>query len=80
VNADLIRVLVLSVSGTPHVLGAAGESRARLLGGPVRTGLLSAAALILRVAAPLEAARRLLVGARPLRLMLLHHSGASTAS
>lgn len=58
--ADLVRVLVLSVSGTPHVLGAAGESWLRLLGGGVAAGLLSAVALALWVAAPLEAARRLL--------------------
>jgi Cu-processing system permease protein len=58
--ADLVRVLVLSVSGTPHVLGAAGESWVRFLGGSVGAGLLSAAALLLWVVAPLEAARRLL--------------------
>lgn len=58
--ADLVRVLVLSVSGTPHVLGAAGESWSRLLGGGVPAGLLSAVALVLWVAAPLETARRLL--------------------
>jgi Cu-processing system permease protein len=58
--ADLVRVLILSVSGTPHVLGAAGESWFRLLGGGVPAGLLSAVALVLWVAAPLEAARRLL--------------------
>jgi Cu-processing system permease protein len=58
--ADLVRVLVLSVSGTPHVLGAAGESWIRFLGGSVGAGLLSTAALALWVTAPLEAARRLL--------------------
>lgn len=58
--ADLVRVLVLSVSGTPHVLGAAGESWVRLFGGPVATGVLSAVALVLWMAAPVEAARRLL--------------------
>jgi Cu-processing system permease protein len=58
--ADLVRVLVLSISGTPHVLGAAGESWVRLLGGSLATGVLSAVALGLWVAAPLEAARRML--------------------
>lgn len=59
--ADLVRVLVLSVSGTPHVLGAAGESWLRLLGGGLSAGLLSAVALAAWVAGPLEAARRLLL-------------------
>jgi ABC-type transport system involved in multi-copper enzyme maturation permease subunit len=58
--ADLVRVLVLSVSGTPHVLGAAGESWVRFLGGSAGAGILSAAVLLLWVAGPLEAARRLL--------------------
>jgi Cu-processing system permease protein len=58
--ADLVRVLVLTVSGTPHVLGAAGESWMRLLGGSTAAGVLSAVALALWIAAPLEAARRLL--------------------
>jgi Cu-processing system permease protein len=57
---DLIRVLVLSVSGTPHVLGAAGDSWIRLLGGRMTAGVLSAIAVALWIAAPLEAARRLL--------------------
>jgi Cu-processing system permease protein len=60
--ADLVRVLVLTVSGTPHVLGAAGESWIRLLGGGLGTGLLSALALAFWIVAPLEAARRLLAG------------------
>jgi Cu-processing system permease protein len=58
--ADLVRVLVLSVSGTPHVLGAAGESWVRFLGGSVGAGLLSAVALVLWVALPLAGARRVL--------------------
>jgi hypothetical protein len=53
-------VLVLSVSATPHVLGAAGESWVRFLGGSAGAGILSAAVLLLWVAGPLEAARRLL--------------------
>lgn len=58
--ADLVRVFVLSVSGTPQVLGAAGESWIRLLGGPATAGVLSATVLALWVGAPLEAVRRLL--------------------
>ena len=32
--ADLTRVVVLSLGGTPHLLGAAGDAWTRLLGGP----------------------------------------------
>jgi Cu-processing system permease protein len=56
--ADLARVLTLSVAGTPHIMGAAGEAWTRFLGGAVGVSALSGAALLLWVAAPLEAARR----------------------
>lgn len=56
--ADLARVLTLSVAGTPHILGAAGEAWERFLGGPLAAPALSFAALILWIAVPLEAARR----------------------
>jgi Cu-processing system permease protein len=57
---DLVRVLSLSVSGTPYVLGAAAESWHRFLGGPERAMLLSGLVLLLWVAVPLAAARRCL--------------------
>lgn len=56
--ADLARVLALSLSGTPHVLGAAGEAWSRFLGGPIAATLLAAGALLFWIAAPLETARR----------------------
>lgn len=59
--ADLVRILTLSISGTPHVLGAAGESWARLLGGATVSVALASAALLAWIAAPLELARRLLL-------------------
>jgi Cu-processing system permease protein len=55
--SDLARVLTLSIAGTPHVLGAAGEAWSRLLGGAASATLLSAAALFAWTAAPLAAAR-----------------------
>jgi Cu-processing system permease protein len=55
--SDLVRVLTLSVAGTPHVLGAAGEAWSRFLGGAVSASLLSTAALLVWAAAPLGAAR-----------------------
>lgn len=55
--ADLARVLALSLAGTPHILGAAGESWHRFLGGPAGALALSVAALGAWVAAPLAAAR-----------------------
>lgn len=56
--ADLTRVLALSLAGTPHVLGAAGDAWLRFLGGPVPAVGLSVAALAAWVALPLEVARR----------------------
>ena len=55
--ADLMRVVTLSLAGTPHLLGAAGESWHRFLGGPEQAALLACAALGLWIAAPLAAAR-----------------------
>lgn len=56
--ADLARVLSLSLFGTPHVLGAAGDAWSRFLGGPAAAAFLAAVAMLIWVAAPLEAARR----------------------
>ena len=55
--ADLMRVLTLSLAGTPHLLGAAGESWTRLLGGPAWSVVLSCAGLAAWTIAPLAAAR-----------------------
>jgi Cu-processing system permease protein len=55
--ADLMRVLTLSLAGTPHLLGAAGESWHRLLGGPASAAALASAGLAAWMAAPLLAAR-----------------------
>jgi Cu-processing system permease protein len=54
---DLVRVLTLSLGGTPHLLGAAGESWHRLLGGPGWATLIACGALAIWIAAPLAAAR-----------------------
>lgn len=56
--AGLVRVLALSVSGTPHVLGAAGEAWQRLLGGALEATLIAISALLVWVAVPLCAAKR----------------------
>jgi Cu-processing system permease protein len=42
---DLVRVLILGLAGTPHLLGAAGESWTRFLGGSAQAIVLSVAAL-----------------------------------
>jgi Cu-processing system permease protein len=57
---DIVRILALSFSGTPHVFGAAGEAWKLLLGGETRAALVASLALLCWVALPLEAARRLL--------------------
>jgi len=54
--ADLVRVLMLLVSGTANVLGAAGEAWVRFLGGDVRAMLAAALALAFWIAAPLVVA------------------------
>ena len=56
---DLVRVLALLVAGTPHVLGAAGESWLRGLGGPQAAMLLSAVALTAWITVPLAIAARI---------------------
>jgi Cu-processing system permease protein len=56
---DLVRVLTLMLAGTPHVLGAAGESWLRALGGAHAAGLMSAAALAAWIIVPLTVAIRI---------------------
>lgn len=56
---DLVRVLTLLTAGTPHVLGAAGESWLRALGGAQAAGLISAAALAAWIMVPLAVAIRI---------------------
>jgi Cu-processing system permease protein len=55
--ADLMRVLTLSLAGTPHLLGAAGESWNRFLGGPAGASALACAGLAAWAFVPLAAAR-----------------------
>jgi Cu-processing system permease protein len=55
--ADLMRVLTLSLAGTPHLLGAAGESWHRYLGGPGWAAALGAAGLATWTFVPLMLAR-----------------------
>jgi Cu-processing system permease protein len=59
------RVLTLSVAGTPHVLGAAGDAWAFFLGGPAAAAVLAGAALLVWTAAALAGARAL-IGRRDL--------------
>jgi Cu-processing system permease protein len=59
---DLVRVIALSVSGTPNVLGAAGDAWVRVLGGTWTTATTAAVALAVWTAAPLVAAVRLIGG------------------
>jgi Cu-processing system permease protein len=54
---DLMRVVTLSLAGTPHLLGAAGEAWHRLLGGPGWATLIACGGLGIWIAAPLAAAR-----------------------
>jgi ABC-type transport system involved in multi-copper enzyme maturation permease subunit len=56
---DLVRVVALLLAGTPHVLGAAGESWLRALGGEERALLLASAALAGWIIFPLAIAARL---------------------
>ena len=58
--ADLVRVVVLSASGTPHVLGAAGEAWLRFLGGTTQATLLLVGALALWTIAPLAIGARVI--------------------
>jgi Cu-processing system permease protein len=57
---DTARVAILSLAGTPHVLGAAGEAWQMFLGGAVPAALVALGVLAFWIVAPLEAARRLL--------------------
>ena len=57
---DIARVLTLSFSGTPHILGAAGEAWALFLGGPAMAGGAALAALVAWALVPLAVARLLL--------------------
>jgi Cu-processing system permease protein len=63
--ADLIRVAMLSVSGTPNVLGAAGEAWMRFLGGATAAALACAGVLAAWTIAPLAIAVRA-IGTRDL--------------
>lgn len=56
---DLVRVLTLLLAGTPHVLGAAGESWLRALGTPAAASALSAFALSAWIFVPLAIALRI---------------------
>jgi len=56
---DLVRVLTLVLAGTPHVLGAAGESWLRALGGPEPAALLSVSVLAAWILAPLALALKI---------------------
>jgi Cu-processing system permease protein len=56
---DLVRVLTLILAGTPHVLGAAGESWLRSLGGPRVASALSTFILFAWIFVPLAIAVRL---------------------
>jgi Cu-processing system permease protein len=55
---DLVRVLTLLLAGTPHVLGAAGESWLRALGSPTMASALSAVSLLAWILVPLAIAVR----------------------
>jgi len=59
---DLIRVAMLLVSGTPHVLGAAGDAWTRFFGGGVQAAVVAAGTLALWMMLPLAAAIRVLAG------------------
>jgi Cu-processing system permease protein len=63
--ADLIRVVTLSVAGTPNVLGAAGDAWIRFLGGTPTAAAAAIVALSLWTLAPLALGARL-IGRRDL--------------
>jgi len=56
---DLVRVPTLLLAGTPHVLGAAGESWLRALGGPEPAALLSVSVLAAWILTPLALALKI---------------------
>jgi Cu-processing system permease protein len=53
---DLVRVAMLSIAGTPNVLGAAGDAWVRFLGGTLQASLAATGALILWTVVPIAAA------------------------
>src|SRR5262245_13335104 len=57
---DLVRIFTLTLAGTPHILGSAGESWVRTLGGPVPVVILTVAAMVAWVGAPLVIAAHFL--------------------
>ena len=57
---DLVRVVALSVSGTPNVLGAAGEAWMRFLGGTLTAFVAAGSVLVLWMVGPLIIGARLL--------------------
>jgi len=60
--ADLIRVVTLSVAGTPNVLGAAGEAWTRFLGGTTVATVAAIAGLAAWTAVPLAVGAYLMRG------------------
>jgi ABC-type transport system involved in multi-copper enzyme maturation permease subunit len=58
--ADLIRVVTLSVAGTPNVLGAAGDAWVRFLGGTTAAAAAAIVALTVWMIAPLAVGVRLM--------------------
>ena len=50
---DLVRIAMLSLSGTPHILGASGDAWTRFLGGPFTASAASFTALAVWTVAPL---------------------------
>jgi Cu-processing system permease protein len=60
--ADLIRVVTLSISGTPNVLGAAGDAWVRFLGGASSAAAAGTAAIAAWLIVPLAVAVRTIGG------------------
>jgi Cu-processing system permease protein len=56
---DLVRILILTLAGTPHILGVAGESWMRTLGGPLPVAALAAASLAVWILVPVLISVRL---------------------
>lgn len=59
---DVIRIVVLSIAGTPNVLGAAGDAWVRFLGGPTHMAFAATGALTMWIVMPLA------IGARVINL------------
>jgi hypothetical protein len=62
---DLIRVVALSIAGTPNVLGAAGDAWVRFLGGTGSAAFAASVGVLVWLVAPLAIGVRL-IGARDL--------------